>query len=32
VLQDALEGAFVGGQDVETTITAMSDGIAAAVR
>lgn len=32
VLQEGLEGAFVGGQDVEATIAAISDGIAAAIR
>ncbi|MEJ5913948.1 ABC transporter substrate-binding protein [Pseudokineococcus sp. 1T1Z-3] len=31
VLQDQLEAAFVGGQDVETTVTGLSEGIAAAV-
>jgi multiple sugar transport system substrate-binding protein len=30
VLKEQLEATFVGGQDVETTIAAMSDGIAAA--
>jgi multiple sugar transport system substrate-binding protein len=30
VLKDQLEQAFVGGQDVDTTVKGLSDGIAAA--